>query len=41
MKKTTVWYIIAIIAAGITGGACTAYGWNSHKDYIEKTKIDI
>ena len=41
MKRTTVWYIIAIIAAGITGGASTAYGWNSHKDYIEKTKIEI
>ena len=41
MKRTTVWYIIAIIAAGITGGAWTAYGWNSHKDYIEKTKIEI
>ena len=41
MKRTTVWYIIAIIAAGITGGAWTAYGWYSHKDYIEKTKIEI
>lgn len=41
MKKTTVLYIIAIIAAGITGGACTAYGWKSHEEYIEKTKIEV
>ena len=41
MKKSTVWCIIALIAAGVMGGACTAYGWNSHKDYIEKTKIEI
>lgn len=41
MKKTTVWYIIAMIAAGVMGGAWTAYGWYSHKDYIEKTKIEI
>lgn len=41
MKKTTVCYIIALIAASVMGGACAAYGWNSHKDYIEKTKIEI
>ena len=41
MKKTTVLYIIAMIAAGIMGGACTAYGWTSHEDYIEKTKFEI
>ena len=41
MKKTTVLYIIAMIAAGVMGGAWTACGWYSHKDYIEKTKIEI
>ena len=41
MKKSTVWYIIAMIAAGVMGGAWTAYGWYTHKDYIEKTKIEI
>ena len=41
MKKTTVSYIIAMIAAGVMGGAWTAYGRYSHKDYIEKTKIEI
>ena len=41
MKKTTVLYIIAMIAAGVMGGACTAYGWKSHEDYIEMTKIEI
>ena len=41
MKKSTVCYIIAMITAGVMGGAWTAYGWSSHKDYIEKTKIEI
>ena len=41
MKKSTVWYIIGMIAAGVMGGAWTSYGWYSHKDYIEKTKIEI
>ena len=41
MKKSTVLYIIAMIAAGVMGGACTAYGWKSHEDYIEKTKFEI
>ena len=41
MKKTTVWYIIALIAASVMGGACAAYGWNSYEDYIEKTKFEI
>ena len=41
MKKTTVSYIIALIAARFMGGSCAAYGWYSHKDYIEKTKIEI
>ena len=41
MKKTTVLYIIALIAAGVLSGSCAAYGWYSHKDYIEKTKIEI
>lgn len=41
MKKTTVLYIIALIAAGVMGGACAAYSWKSHEDYIEKTKFEI
>lgn len=41
MKKTTVLYIIAMIAAGVMGGAWTAYGWYSHEDYNEKMKIEI
>lgn len=41
MKRTTVCYIIAMIAAGVMGGAWTAYGWYTHEDYIEKTKIEI
>lgn len=41
MKKSTVCYIIAMIAAGVMSGALTAYGWYSHKDYFEKTKIEI
>ena len=41
MKKTTVLYIIALIAASVMSGVWTAYGWYSHKDYIEKTKIEI
>ena len=39
MKKTTILYIIALIAAGITSGACTAYGWHSHEEYVEKMKL--
>ena len=41
MKKSTVWYIIAMIAAGVMSGALTAYGRYSHEDYVEKTKIEI
>lgn len=41
MKKTTVWSIIAMIAAGVMGAACTAYGWDSHEDYVEKMKFKI
>ena len=41
MKKTTVLYIIALIAAGVLSGTCAAYGWKSHEDYIEKTKFEI
>ena len=41
MKKTIIWGIIAMIAAGVTSGASSMYGWNRHKDYVEKTKIEI
>ena len=41
MKKSTVCYIIALIAASVMGGACAAYGWYNHKDYVEKTKFEI
>lgn len=41
MKKTTVLYIIAMIASGVMGGAWTAYGMYKQKEYIEKTKIEI
>lgn len=41
MKKTTVSFIIALIAAGVMSGALTAYGRYSHEDYIEKTKFEI
>lgn len=39
MKKTTILYIIALIAAGIMSGACTAYGWHSHEERVEKMKL--
>lgn len=39
MKKTTVLFIITLIAAGVLSGSCTAYGWHSHEEYVEKTKL--
>ena len=39
MKKTTVWGIIAMIAAGVMSGACYTCGWYSHEDHIEKMKL--
>ena len=41
MKKTTVSFIIALIAAGVMGGAWTGYGMYKEKEYIEKTKFEI
>ena len=41
MKKSTVWYIIALIASGVMGGAWTGYGMYKQKEYIEKTKFEI
>ena len=39
MKKSTVEYIIALLAFGIGGGMLTAYGWDKHVEYVEKTKL--
>ena len=36
MKKSTVWYIIALIGAGLMGCGGAMYGWNSHEEYIDK-----
>ena len=41
MKKSTVWFTVMLFAAGVMSGAATAYGWHSHEEYIEKTKIEI
>ena len=41
MKKTTVLYIIALIAASVMGGAWTGYGMYKEKEYIEKIKNEI
>ena len=41
MKKTTVSFIIALIAAGVMGGAWTGYGMYKEKEYIEKMKFEI
>lgn len=41
MKKSTVWNIVALIAAGIVGGAYYACGWYNHMEYVEKTKFEI
>lgn len=41
MKKSTVWCIIAMIAAGVMGGAWSTYGQYKQKEYIEKTKFEI
>ena len=41
MKKSTVLYIIALIGAGLMGGACTAYGWYKYDESIKDTKFEI
>ncbi len=41
MKKSTVWCIIALIAAGVMGGAWTGYGMYKQEEYIEKIKNEI
>lgn len=39
MKKSAIWFAVMLLAAGVMGGAGTAYGWHSHEEYVEKTKL--